>query len=328
MAIAKKGKVLCVDDEPNIVRALQWLLQKEFDVLTANSAQDGLALVRQNDFDVVISDQRMPQMTGVEFLQQVKQLSPRSMRILLTGYSDMQAILKSVNESEVFRFINKPWNIAELPKVVEQAAGLSRLQAGDEIKITEESPLNATPDQTVLLIDDNPESLQALRDQMGGAVGVHHAQNIAQAVQALNESQVSVIVSDTKVGSTDVTRLIRMLKQQHPEIVTVVFTEETDAETVTSLINQGQIFRFIPKPIKPGYLKLVVNSALAKHNQLKQNPDLLKRHEVQATAAGTLDALLADVEKAAPAGSAVADSSGKSGLMSWFSSGVKRLFGR
>ena len=60
----KKGTILCVDDEPGILRSLQWLLQKEFDVLTASSGQQGLVLVQQNSFDVLISDQRMPGMTG------------------------------------------------------------------------------------------------------------------------------------------------------------------------------------------------------------------------------------------------------------------------
>lgn len=128
----KKGRVLCVDDEPNIVRSLQWLLQKEFEVFTAGSGHDALALVAQHDFDVVISDQRMPVMTGVEVLREVRRMSPRTMRILLTGYSDMQAIVRSVNESEVFRFINKPWNIAELPRVVGQAVVIAKTQPAED----------------------------------------------------------------------------------------------------------------------------------------------------------------------------------------------------
>ena len=82
----KKGLILCVDDEPNILRSLNWLLRKDFDVLTAPNGHEALALVRQNDFDVIISDQRMPGMTGVEFLREVSRVSPRAIRILLTGY--------------------------------------------------------------------------------------------------------------------------------------------------------------------------------------------------------------------------------------------------
>ena len=323
----KKGKVLCVDDEPNIVRALQWLLQKEFDVKTATSGQDAIALVRVNDFDVVISDQRMPGMTGVELLREIRKLAPRAMRILLTGYSDYQAILRSVNESEVFRFINKPWNITELPRIVEQAATIAKTQpvASGEPELTEDSAI-VVSGNNLLLIDDDPAMRTAVASVLGNAVTVQYAPNLAEAVTILNEQPISVIVSETRVGSIDATRLIRLMKQKHPEIVTVMLTGENDADTVTSLINQGQIYRFVPKPLRPGYLKLVVNSALVKHKQLMENPAFASRHVVQVTAAGTVDHLMADVQKvAAQVGGTTAGSGG--GLFGRLATGFKRLFG-
>lgn len=325
----KKGKILCVDDEPNIVRALQWLLQKEFEVLTANSGQDALALVKQNDFDVVISDQRMPVMTGVEFLREVKRLSPRSMRILLTGYSDLQAIVRSVNESEVYRFINKPWNISELPKVVEQAVTIAKTQPVEETpEVTEEMPILASGDN-ILVIDDNPGMGQAIEQIVGNAVKVQYAPNLAEAVGILNSQTVSVIVSETKVGSVDATRLVRLMKSRHPEIVTVMLTGESDAETVTTLINQGQIYRFVPKPIRPGYLKLVINSALLKHKTLSLDPALAVRHTVDKTSEGAMETLLTDVKKAAEKnpGTVTAAATASGGLFGSLSAGFKRLFG-
>ena len=125
----KKGRVLCVDDEPHVLRALQWLLQKDFEIHTAASAQEALRLVGRHDFDVVVSDQRMPGVTGVEFLREVRKIAPRAMRILLTGYSDLDAMVRSVNESEVFRFITKPWDIRELPKLISEAAEIARTKA-------------------------------------------------------------------------------------------------------------------------------------------------------------------------------------------------------
>jgi DNA-binding NtrC family response regulator len=89
----KKGSVLCVDDEPNILRSLHWMLHKEFDVMTAPDGLTALEMLRKHDFDVIVSDQRMPGMIGSEFLREACKVAPRSMRILLTGYSDMPAIL-------------------------------------------------------------------------------------------------------------------------------------------------------------------------------------------------------------------------------------------
>lgn len=325
----KKGKILCVDDEPSIVRALQWLLQKNFEVVTANSGQEALALVGQHDFDVVISDQRMPLMTGVELLQEIKRVSPRSMRILLTGYSDLQAVVRSVNESEVYRFINKPWNIAELPAVVEQAVAIAKTQPVEKAwEVTAETPILATGDQ-ILVIDDDPEMGQAVEEIVGAGVNVRYAPNLAEAVGIINSQTVSVIVSETRVGSIDATRLVRLMKSRHPEIVTVMLTGESDANTLTTLINQGQIYRFVPKPIRPGYLKLVLNSALLKHKSLTQDPALASRHAVDKTGEGVVESLMSDVKRVAASNptpvSAAATAGG--GLFGSLSAGFKRLFG-
>lgn len=323
----KSGKVLCVDDEPSIVRSLQWLLQKQFEVVTATSGAEAIELVKQHDFDVVISDQRMPVMTGVEVLREVRRLSPRTMRILLTGYSDMHAIVRSVNESEVFRFINKPWNIAELPKVVDQAITIAKTQPVEDTaaEITEDAPLVANGER-ILVIDDDPEMGRAVADIVGNSAKVSFTRNLADAVGILNSEPVSVIVSETRVGSIDATRLVRLMKSKHPEIVTVMLTGESDADTITTLINQGQIYRFVPKPIRSGYLKLVLHSALRKHSALAGDPGLIFRYAVENTASGTVDSLMSDVERAATLSEVTIASKG-GGFMASIGAGFRRLFG-
>lgn len=321
------SKVLCVDDEPSIVRSLQWLLQKQFQVFTATSGAEALELVKQHDFDVVISDQRMPMMSGAEFLREVRRLSPRTMRILLTGYSDMQSIVSSVNDGEVFRFINKPWNISELPKVVGQAIEIARTQTADDVstEIGEDSPLVANGER-ILVIDDDPEMGRAVKEIVGDSAKVSFTRNLADAVSILNSEPVSVIVSDTRVGSIDATRLVRLMKSKHPEIVTVMLTGESDADTITALINQGQIYRFVAKPIRSGYLKLVLNSALRKHTALAGAPSLAMRHAVETTASGTVDLLMTDVERAATQ-SEIAHVVKGGGFMATLGAGIRRLFG-
>ncbi len=324
----KLGKILCVDDEPNIVRSLQWLLQKEFEVHTANNGQCALALVQQYDFDVVISDQRMPVMTGVELLREVRRLSPRTMRILLTGYSDMQAILRSINESEVFRFVNKPWNITELPRVVAQAVNIARTRPVETVAetITEDTPLQAANDDCVLVIDDDPEMGRAISEIVGNTVRVSYTPNLAEAVDILNREPVSVIVSETRVGSIDATRLVRLMKSRHPEIVTVMLSEDADADAVTNLINQGQVYRFVPKPVRAGFLRLVLNSALRKHNSLMAEPQLAARHAVECTPAEVADSLVSDVREVA--NQVQAADPGRGGFLAAIGAGLRRLFGR
>lgn len=296
----KKGTILCVDDEPGILRSLQWLLQKEFDVLTASSGQQGLVLVQQNSFDVVISDQRMPGMTGSEFLREVRKLSPRALRILLTGYSDLQAILKSVNEGEVFRFINKPWSMSELPRIVGEAVAIAQAQSTspmiEEVAATGE--LDSGRD-TILVLDDGPAMPELLLQAIGSSRRILHARSLAAAVEFLSSENVSVIVADTRVANTDTTRLLKMLKQKHPQLVTVVFSSENDAADIIALINQGQIYRFVRKPVTVAVIKTVVAAALGKHKQIMDNPDLLKRHSVEMMSADAETSLMLDVEHAA-----------------------------
>ena len=323
----RKGKILCVDDEPHILRALQWLLKKEFEVVTATSAGEGIRLLQRNDFDVVISDQRMPGITGVEFLREVRKSAPRAVRILLTGYAELDAMVRSVNESEVFRFITKPWDVKALPDLIAEAVSIANI---DTVVVADETPVEsldftadspaagsapalavkaAAPSEpsaildsigrNILVMDDDPIVHQAIDEVFNNSDRVLHAYSLADAIRYLNESSIGVIVSDFKVGKMDATRLIRMMKGEHPEIISVVFSAVQDAEYVVKLINEGQVYRFIPKPFKPSFIKLIIGSALKRHMQLLQNPQLLSRFKVESVAAGTAESLLKDIEKSA-----------------------------
>lgn len=113
--------VLCVDDEVNILNSLKRLLRKEdYTVLTATSGSEGLSLLEKQPVQVVISDQRMPEMTGTEFLKKVKERYPNTIRVILSGYAEAPALLGAINEGEVFRFLTKPWNDEELKAEIQQ----------------------------------------------------------------------------------------------------------------------------------------------------------------------------------------------------------------
>lgn len=320
----KKGRILCVDDEPNILRSLSWLLQREFEVFTASGGEEGLALVAANDFDVVISDQRMPGMAGSEFLREVRKLSPRSMRIMLTGYSDLQAMLRSVNDSEVFRFISKPWKIDELPAVVAEAAHIARHHPAPDSAANDATAPAPTTSEAILLIDDEPTLAEHLRQELGSALRVIHAQNIGEAVGAFADNDIGIVLSDTRVDEVDTTAMLRMLKQQHPGIVTVVYTAGTDAGEVVGLINQGQIFRFIPKPVKPAVLALAVTAAGRKRQQLKSNPELAGRHAVVEIDAESRQAFSRNLDRLAHPSLVPAE---QLPFLQRISGGFKRLFG-
>ncbi|WP_420475869.1 response regulator [Noviherbaspirillum sp. ST9] len=322
----KKGLVLCVDDEPNILRSLHWMLHKDFDVMTAPDGLSGLEMLRKHDFDVIVSDQRMPGMMGSEFLREACKIAPRAMRILLTGYSDLQAILRSVNEGEVFRFVNKPWSNEELTKTVAEAATIAKTQ-----------PLPAPVEdagpggESILLIDDDKEMIELVRQAVGPDTQFRHASTLSEAVTILSAQPVGVLMSETRVGRMDTTPLVKLLKQKHPEIVSMVFTVNSDVDAIIKLINQGQIYRFIPKPVKPGFLKLMLSSAVNKHRELKRSPGAVRRHAVEKTPEGLEQKLEQDIQLEAVRNAAPAASAGQAmndgSFMHRIGIGFRRIFG-
>ena len=99
-----ENRVLVVDDEPHILHSLQDLLEDDFEVLTCTTAEDALGLLETEEVAVILSDQRMPGLTGYEFLHRARQVS-QATRLLITGYADMQALVRAVNEGQIYGYI-------------------------------------------------------------------------------------------------------------------------------------------------------------------------------------------------------------------------------
>lgn len=121
--IRQTPRILFVDDEENVVRALKRLfVDEDFEVLTALSGPEGLEVVGQNpSLAVIVSDQRMPGMTGWEFLEKACMLAPDALRIVLTGYADVETAINAINKGGAYRYITKPWNDADLLLVIKDA---------------------------------------------------------------------------------------------------------------------------------------------------------------------------------------------------------------
>lgn len=125
-------RVLCVDDEPRVLEGIESHLALDYDVSTATSGPAGLQLVRTQTFAVVISDMRMPEMNGAQFLAEVKTVSPDTTRVLLTGYSEVDAAIAAINEGSVFRFLTKPCPPDVLLTAVEEAIEQNRLRRAEK----------------------------------------------------------------------------------------------------------------------------------------------------------------------------------------------------
>jgi response regulator RpfG family c-di-GMP phosphodiesterase len=122
MTHSKKHTLLVVDDEPNVGDSVHDLLRREFKVLRAKNAEEGFKLLQENEVHIIMTDQRMPKVTGVEMLSKVRLGHPRAVRMLFTGYSDLDSIISAINQGHIFKFLKKPWQPAELEESVREAA--------------------------------------------------------------------------------------------------------------------------------------------------------------------------------------------------------------
>jgi two-component system, sensor histidine kinase and response regulator len=113
--------VVCIDDEAHNNEALERLLRKKYQIFTATTPQEGLDLIKKYQPALIISDQRMPQMTGVELLKKSLSDSPESMRILLTGYTDLESVISAINEGQIYRYLTKPWEPNDVLMTIESA---------------------------------------------------------------------------------------------------------------------------------------------------------------------------------------------------------------
>ncbi|MES2883623.1 MAG: response regulator [Pseudomonadota bacterium] len=290
-ATVQKARVLFVDDEPRILTSMRMLFRGSYDTFFAESGQQGIELLKTQPVDVIVSDQRMPGMSGFEFLRAARDINPHAMRILLTGYSDLNAIVGSVNEGEIFRFVNKPWANDVLSSTVANAVQAAR--ASLQVSLQPEPFADTLPmagvaipaAPAVLVLDDDPQVAPRVQASLGTAFRVFGARSMEDAVDCLEREHIGVVISDTRVQNQPVVSLIGLLKQHQPQLVTVILTERADAGTAIELINQGQIYRLLTKPVQEVTCRIMVNSAHKHHQHLARNPELHQRYEVEKPAA-------------------------------------------
>ncbi|WP_407275405.1 response regulator [Halothiobacillus sp. DCM-1] len=277
-----KPVLLLVDDEARITRSLSMLFRSEFEVIATDNGHTAIDIARNQRVDVVISDQRMPILSGVEVLRGIREVSPNTMRLLLTGYADLAAVIGSVNEGEIFRFLQKPWDVEQIRADVRAAAQVAELsfaaaQRRERGEVPSEAPA-ATPG--ILLLDQDPLAHELVKRATPAGNPLFWARNLDEAMELLAQNRIGVLVTDVQDGYSSHVGAIKALKQAHPQLVTIVLTQLRDYELLVELINQGQVFRFHPKPGHVGTFVKNMQSALDYHEVLQAQPELRQRHQV------------------------------------------------
>ena len=128
----KHINALFIDDEKSNLTSFKAAFRRDFNVFLAESASDGLDVLRNNEIHVILTDQRMPEKTGVEFLSSILEEFPNAIRILVTGYTDMEALVEAVNKGHIFKYISKPWDNEKLKEIIIKAYEIYQLKTENQ----------------------------------------------------------------------------------------------------------------------------------------------------------------------------------------------------
>jgi response regulator RpfG family c-di-GMP phosphodiesterase len=287
--------VLLVDDEPLMLSSLKGLLEFDYNVHTAENGYDALEILRRYPIKVVISDERMPHMPGHELLRQVKIASPHTIRILLTGYADLESVIKSVNAGEIFRYLNKPCRPEMLQSVVKLGVQIydrmstlspSPIQVigSAPAKAAELLPKKASAKPTVLFVGYTKEEVAQFVEKLSDIYDVITADTVELAFEVFSKKNISVIVSELNLGEYDGVDFLQTLKQERPQTVIVILTDTVDVKLIMRAVNEVNVFKYIPKPTTQEQMERTLREATAKNNEYLQYPEPLLQTVRQETA--------------------------------------------
>lgn len=176
-------KILFVDDETANLRLLERLFRNSYEVITAASGQEALELLSVHDFALIISDQRMPGMTGIDFLKRAAEMRPQTVRIMLTGYTDASALVEAINSGVVYKYVTKPWVNEDLQQTVKRALQhYETTKAQRQLQLQNErlqARLKATRDSFIEVVAD----MLDLKDPQSR----EHAQRVSRYATAIGE---------------------------------------------------------------------------------------------------------------------------------------------
>jgi response regulator RpfG family c-di-GMP phosphodiesterase len=269
-----KVRVLFVDDEERVLNGLRALFRQQFEVFTATNGAEALEIVRDSAIQVVVSDQRMPGMTGVELLREARKAAPHTVRMLLTGYSDLAALVGSINEGEIFRFVKKPWDNDEIRAMLAEAAVVAAKLASHG------APRAQVPGRVgkLLVIDAQPALSKVLERLLAGSMPVLLAPSAAEAAKVIQHHDVAAVVGDLDADRDGLVKLFKVLKEKRPEIRSILLAGNPDSEVVAELINQAQVYRFMPKPVNTKELHTHIAEAQRRYATFAQ-PDEAAAYE-------------------------------------------------
>lgn len=296
----KSYRILLLDDEDFILAALRRELMSrpyvghdglEIEAFASPVAALARALEPDGYFDVVIADNRMPEMSGIDFLKAFREIQPDAARIILSGHAEMKDMVRAINEAHIDFFIAKPWHEYELKSALWQALRDCDLRMENRRLAKEyldrfgsRHQLKRKDRYQLMIVDDEPNVLNALRRELNesrsdGAFGlyqleVHAFQQIDEAFRAARERQFDVIISDYAMPGMDGIDFLRQFKEAQPEAVRILLSGVADVNVLITAINRAGVNSFVAKPWRDYELRATIDRALT-HRELELDNRIL-----------------------------------------------------
>ena len=220
-----KIRVLYIDDEPNNLQAFQASFRRKYHIFTALSAAAGMEILNENEVHVIVADQRMPQSTGVEFFHIVRKSHPDPIRILLTGYADLQAFIDAINKGEIYRYVKKPWDEFELRNAIQNGYDIYATRQQLKNKITELEKMNDELNRFVYSTSHD------LRSPLASVLGILHLAKMEDSVKDPNNYMGMI--------ETCVNRMDAFIQKIIEYYKSIRFEEENETIDFAQLFNES-----------------------------------------------------------------------------------------
>jgi response regulator RpfG family c-di-GMP phosphodiesterase len=150
----KKYNILYVDDEESNLRIFKTAFKRDYNVFLAISGEEAIKILYQEPIQLIVTDQKMPEMSGTEFLEKTLPDFPNIMRIILTGFSDIEAIVRAINKANIYKYVTKPWNREDFKLIIDEALGVYQYRENKDIRIVELEKENAELKEKIRLLSN------------------------------------------------------------------------------------------------------------------------------------------------------------------------------
>ncbi len=282
-------RILLLDDDDFILGALRRELlsepfvgHKELEIESFSSPVTALARAGEPDgyFDLVIADNRMSGMSGIDFLKAFGEIQPEAVRVIMSGYPDMHELMRAINEAHIDAFIAKPWQTYDLKSALWQVLKQYDLRSENRGLAKQylerfglHHQLNRKLNYRLMIVDDDLLMLQALQRELGesyihGAFGMYQLEvqcfeHVDAALEEAHEQQYDVVICDYAMPELDGIEFLRMFREVQPDAVRILISGVADMDVLVAAVNTANVSYFVSKPWRDYELRIAIDRALA-----------------------------------------------------------------